>query len=84
MNSALKSIGGLLMGIGFVVGGITWIVTTAIFFSDGNNFLGLVSLLIPPSEIVLPWVISPTLGFASLASTGCLIIGAVCRGQSEQ
>jgi hypothetical protein len=83
MNSALKSIGGLLMGIGFVVGGITWIATTAIFFSDGNNFLGLVSLLIPPSEVVLPWVISPTLGFASLTSTGCLIIGAVCSGKSE-
>lgn len=71
------------MGIGFVIGGITWIVTTAIFFSDGNNFLGLVSLLIPPSEVVLPWVISPTLGFASLTSMGCLIIGAVFSEKSE-
>lgn len=83
MKSVLKSIGGLFLGVGFVVGGITWVATTATFFSDGNNFLGLVSLLVPPSEVVLPWVVSPTLGFASLMSTGCLIVGAVCLGNAE-
>lgn len=84
MKPLLGGIGKTLLAVGFIVGGLTWLATTAYFFQNDENFLGLISLLVPPSEIVLPWVVSIELGIISVASTTCLIVGAVCLAGSEQ
>jgi len=83
MKGLLKVIGGIFATVGFVTAGVVWIATTVHFFRNGDDFLGLVSLLIPPSEIILPWLVSTQLGIASISSTACLVIGAVCLGNSE-
>ncbi len=69
-----------LIGVGYAVGGVNYLLTTFYFFSIGNNFLGLVQLLVPPAEFVLPWVASPVLGVVSLVSLALMISGAALSG----
>lgn len=61
-----------------------WIAATAHFFRSGNNFLGFVSLFVPPAELVLAWVASNQLGLISIGSIVCVMIGATALGLSEQ
>lgn len=65
-----------LMGLGYVVGGINYLVTALVFFANGDTALGLIQLVIPPAELILPWLASPVLGLVSLASLGLIIVGA--------
>jgi hypothetical protein len=65
-----------LANLGFVLGGLNYLLTAGFFFSNGQTGLGLIQLLIPPAELVLPWVASPTLGIISLISLGMVVIGA--------
>jgi hypothetical protein len=65
-----------LANLGFVIGGLNYLLTAGFFFSNGQTGLGLIQLLIPPAEIVLPWVASPTLGIISLISLGMMVVGA--------
>lgn len=64
-----------LMGLGYLIGAINYLVTAGFFFADGKTGLGLIQLLIPPAELVLPWLASPALGLISLASLGLVIVG---------
>ena len=80
----MKIVGRSLLGLGFLAGGAIWIASTAHFFGEGNNFLGLVSLLVPPSEIILPWLISREFGIVSLVSTGLLVTGATLLGYADE
>lgn len=65
-----------LMGLGYVLGGINYLVTALVFFANGDTALGLIQLVIPPAEVILPWLASPVLGLVSLASLGLIIVGA--------
>ena len=73
-----------IIRLGFLAGGVIWIATAVHFFGEGKNFLGLVSLLIPPSEIVLPWLVSREFGIASVVSTGLLVTGATPLGFADE
>jgi hypothetical protein len=77
-------LGGTLTAIGLLVGGLMWVLTTAHFFATGNGFLGVVSLLLPPSEVVLPWLVSPNWGLVSLASIVMLMVGAGMSSRSDR
>ena len=68
--------GKLIMIVGFIIGGVNYLVTAGYFFSNDQAFLGLIQLLVPPAELVLPWVASTTLGIASVISMSCIVIGA--------
>lgn len=65
-----------IMTLGFVIGGVNYLVTAGYFFSNDQAFLGLIQLLVPPAELVLPWVASTTLGIASVISMALIVIGA--------
>lgn len=71
----MKAIGQLFVGVGMILSVITWFGTLGVFFSQGNNGLGLILLLVPPSEIVLPWVASSTLGLMSAVGAGLFLLG---------
>jgi len=60
---------------GFVLGGVNYLLTAFYFFSNGQTGLGLIQLLIPPAELVLPWVASPVLGIISLVSLAMFAVG---------
>lgn len=79
----MRLLGRLLMAVGFVVGAFSWVVSTVHFFSSDSNSLGFISLVIPPSALVLPWLVSSTLGIASVVSAGCLAMGALCLSNAE-
>lgn len=66
---------GLAM-LGVALGGVNYLLTAGYFFSNGQTGLGLIQLLVPPAELVLPWVASPTLGIISLVSLAMIVIGA--------
>jgi hypothetical protein len=68
--------GKISMVAGYVLGGVIYLVTAGIFFSNGENFLGLVQLFVPPAVFVLPWLVSPALGIMSLASVALMFVGA--------
>ncbi|NBO54124.1 MAG: hypothetical protein EBU84_05940 [Actinobacteria bacterium] len=65
-----------LTSIGLAIGGINYLLTAGYFFSNEQTGLGLVQLLVPPAELVLPWVASPTLGIISLVSLVMIVVGA--------
>jgi hypothetical protein len=83
MNKLLSSVGHFLIVIGFIGGGIVWIATTVYFFSNDETFLGLLSFFVPPSAAILPWVVSTTLGIASIGSAVSLLIGGLLLSKSE-
>lgn len=65
-----------LANLGIAIGGVNYLLTAGYFFSNGQTGLGLIQLLIPPAELVLPWVASPALGIISLVSLVMIVIGA--------
>jgi hypothetical protein len=76
--------GSVLIGIGFLVGGINLFVTAGYFFSNDQAFLGVVMLLVPPAEFVLPWVANTTLGVLSLVSIILPLAGAALSKGDRQ
>ena len=71
----MESTGKLFVGAGLVLSLITWVATLGTFFSEGDTALGLILLLIPPSEIVLPWIASTTLGVMSAIGAVLFFLG---------
>jgi hypothetical protein len=69
--------GAVLMGIGFLIGAINLFVTAGYFFSNDQAFLGVIIFLVPPTELVLPWVASNTLGIVSLVSLAFFVVGSL-------
>lgn len=72
-------IGAVLMGVGFVVMFGVWIYTTVVFFATGETLFGLLSLLVPPADLVLPFLISVPLGLIGIGCTLVAFLGAALR-----
>jgi hypothetical protein len=72
-------IGGLLVAIGMLGMFGIWIYTSVVFFASGETVLGLISLLVPPADIVLPFLISPALGFAGIGAMVLAFAGFALR-----
>jgi hypothetical protein len=66
-----------LAGISIVTGLIAYFVPAGIFISRGDALLGFFQLFFPPAAIVLPWLISPQLGFIALASVVLFPLGVI-------
>lgn len=79
----MRLVGRGLMGVGFIVGAVVWIMTSVLLFADGKTLLGVLALLVPPADLVLPWLISPALGIASLAALAVLLLGGVLDSLAE-
>ena len=75
--------GYVLIVIGVLLGALVYLVTAGILFANGNEGLGLIQLLIPPAELVLPWVISTRLGMFSLLSVLLMAVGAWLQSRKE-
>ena len=71
-----NGIGGLLMGLGVIAMFAIWIYTTVVFFGTGQTLLAVISLVIPPADIVLPFLISPMLGFIGLGAMAVAFAGS--------
>ncbi len=69
--------GPFLIFLGFGIGTVNLLVTAGYFFSNDQTMLGLIMLVVPPAELVLPWVASTTLGLVSLTSIVCLVLGSM-------
>lgn len=74
-------LGGLLMGMGMITMFVIWIYTTVLFFGSGQVLLGIISLVIPPADLVLPFLISPMLGAIGIGSTLVAFAGAALRSE---
>ena len=75
-----EGIGGSMMIAGLIIGGLNYLLTSFVFFSRSDTLLGLIQLVVPPAELVLPWVAHPTLGIVSLVSLGLMIAGSNVAG----
>jgi hypothetical protein len=71
-----EGFGGSMLAVGVVLGIANYLFTAFVFFSRGDNFLGLIQLVVIPAELVLPWVAHPALGVVSLVSLGLMIAGS--------
>jgi hypothetical protein len=71
--------GGVIANIGFGLGAINYLLTAGYFFSNDQTGLGLIQLLVPPAELILPWIASPTLGVISLISLLMILVGSAIR-----
>jgi hypothetical protein len=72
-------LGGLLLGIGMIGMFGIWIFTTVFFFSTGQTLLALLSLFVPPADIVLPFLISPAWGLLGIGSLAVAFAGSAIR-----
>lgn len=70
-----NAIGGLLSTLGWVIGGINYLATAGWFFANDQVALGFIQLVVPPAELVLPWLAGTAFGVASAASFGLLLLG---------
>ena len=68
--------GAVIMWLGVLAMFAVWLFTTYVFFATGEIVLALISLLIPPADLVLPFLISPTLGFIELGSVAVAFVGS--------
>ncbi len=57
-----------MMGLGMIAMAAIWLYSTWWFFADGQTALGVISLVIPPADLVLPFLINPLLGVIGLGS----------------
>ena len=73
MRITIRNIGYVILG--FAAGVVNYFLTSYYFFSHDQGFLGLVQLLIPPAEFVLPWVADPKLGVLSISSLALILLG---------
>ena len=73
------TIAALLLGLGMIGMFAIWITTTVLLFGSGQMLLGLISLVVPPADLVLPFLISPTLGFAGIGAMLIAFGGAALR-----
>lgn len=64
-----------LIALGWTLGGLNYLITAFTFFSRGDTSLGLIQLVVPPAELVLPWVADTRLGIISLVSLGLVVLG---------
>lgn len=68
------------MAVGIVVMFVVWMVTAYLFFASGETVLALIALLVPPADLVLPFLISPVLGAVGIGGTVVAFIGAAVKG----
>lgn len=80
----MSGLGMFVAVIGYVTGGVIWLWTAFWFFADGQTFLGLIALVIPPADLVLPFLISPTLGLLALGSVALMFIGTAIGSLGER
>lgn len=65
----------VLIAIGFISMFGVWLFTTFVFFATGQTGLALISLVIPPSDLVLPFLISWQLGAIGIGGMVVAIAG---------
>lgn len=70
-----NTFGNIFVGVGFLGSAAVWLLTTLHFFSTGQTLLGLIALVIPPADLVLPFLVSPIWGFAGLGAVAVLFTG---------
>lgn len=75
--------GYVLVVAGVVLGALVYLVTAGVFFAQGDEGLGLIQLLVPPAELVLPWLISTRLGVISVVSVVLMVVGAWLQSKKE-
>lgn len=68
------------MVIGALAGGVVWVYSSFWFFATGQTVLGLIALLVPPADLVLPFLISPAWGIAAIGSLVVMFAGAALKG----
>ena len=76
-----ERIGMQLFILGFVVSGVDYLITAGYFLSNDKANLAVILLLVPPSELVLPWVANTTLGIISAVGLVLFIAGAFLKGE---
>jgi len=79
----MKVLGNILFVIGSIAGAGIWLLTAGIFFSRGDVLLGLLALLVPPADLILPFFISLTFGLFTLGTGAVVLLGMWMRGNDE-
>lgn len=73
-------LGVLMIAVGFVAMFGVWVFTTYYFFATGETFFALLSLFVPPADLVLPFLVSPQLGFIGIGGTVLAFAGFAVKG----
>ena len=68
--------GKVLMGLGGLGDAIVYLLTVFYFFNAGENFLALVTLVVPPAVLVTPFLISMQWGLIGLGCLAVTLFGA--------
>ena len=76
-------LGKSLFGLGFAIGGLNYLITAGYFFANDRTVLGVIQLVVPPAEIVLPWAANTALGIASAVSIVLCLIGAAVGSRTS-
>jgi len=70
-----------MVAVGFIAMLGIWLFTSYWFFATGQTFLGLLALLVPPADLVLPFLISWQLGAIGIGGTVLAFAGFAVKGE---
>lgn len=80
-RETVAGLGAMLMMAAWVTGAGVWIYTTYSLYVSGDTGLALVALVFPPADLILAFVVSPTVGLIGVLSIVALLIsGAMTAG----
>lgn len=74
-----NAFGKILFGAGLVIMFVVWVATTVAFFSRGDTVLGLIALVVPPADLVLPFLISPLWGIGAIGGLVIAFAGSAMQ-----
>lgn len=76
-----NGIGALMIAVGFIAMVGIWLFTSYYFFATGQTLLALLALLVPPADLVLPFLISWQLGAIGIGGTVLAFAGFAVKGE---
>jgi len=82
IKSGFQGFGKLVIGLGFLGGGLSWLITFIYFLREEEMVLAALTFLAPPSTIVTAFVANSALGILGVASLGAMLLGAAMAGDS--
>ena len=82
VKNGFQGFGKLVIGLGVLGGGISWLATFIYFLSEEEVVLAALTFLAPPSTIVTAFVANSALGILGVASLGAMFLGAAMAGDS--
>jgi membrane-bound ClpP family serine protease len=75
--------GKALMGLAMAAGICVYLLTLSALFAAGETGMAALALFVPPADLILAFLVSPTLGVLGVLSVCMFFVGAMVAGATN-